>query len=341
MFLSFGILKLLQNTLHGSTIEVEVVGLRQLTPRIREYLLASPDGARLPRHDPGAHIEVHLAGAELGAFVRHYSLIGGAGAQPDAPHLYRIAVQREERGRGSDFIHRHLERGTRLRISPPRNHFMLGRNDGRSLLIAGGIGVTPIYSMLRSLVRRGRDFELVYSGRAREAMAYHEEVLALAGARGALHLSGEHGGSHLDLRELLGRQGGDTVAYVCGPEGMVHAVQAAARELGWAPQRVRSEFFGAGHGQDDVGFEVRLRSSGRSVTVGRNTSILDALISAGVELLFDCRRGECGLCQLAVVEADGPLEHRDRYLTAEERGEGRSMCICVSRIRGRHLVLDA
>jgi vanillate O-demethylase ferredoxin subunit len=149
-----------------------------------------------------------------------------------------------------------------------------------------------------------------------------------------LHLSGEHGGSHLDLRELLGRQGGDTVAYVCGPEGMVHAVQAAARELGWAPQRVRSEFFGAGHGQDDVGFEVRLRSSGRSVTVGRNTS-------AGLELLFDCRRGECGLCQLAVVEADGPLEHRDRYLTAEERGEGRSMCICVSRIRGRHLVLDA
>lgn len=317
---------------------VEVAGVRELTPRVREYQLVAAPGQALPRYDPGAHIALHLDCPELGAFVRHYSLVGGPA---DGAGRYRIAVQREDRAQGSDFIHRSFHQGTRLRISAPRNNFLLGRNDTRSLLIAGGIGITPIHAMLASVVRRNKDFALVYSGRTAEQLAYRDEVLQLAGTRGQLHLSGADGANLLDLRALLAAQGPQTTAYVCGPAGMVQATHAAAAALGWAPGRVRSEFFGVAGSPHDVAFEVLLAKSGRRIPVGKNSSILDALSGAGVELLYDCRRGECGLCPLPVLAADGPIEHRDRYLSAEERAAGNTLCLCVSRIQGQSLTLDA
>lgn len=324
--------------MNPTTIAAQVVGVRALTPRVREYLLAAEPGQVLPRYDPGAHIALHLASPELGAFVRHYSLVGSA-AQ-DAGR-YRIAVQREDRAQGSDFIHRTFTEGTRLQISAPRNNFLLGRNDARSLLIAGGIGITPIHAMLTSLVRRNKDFAFVYSGRTADQLAYRAEAMQLAGARGRLHLSGADGANLLDLRALLAAQSPETTVYVCGPTGMVEATHAAAVALGWQPGRVRSEFFGVASSQHDVAFDVHLAQSGRSIRVGRNSSILEALTAAGVELLHDCRRGECGLCPLNVLAADGPIEHRDRYLSAEERAAGNTLCVCVSRIQGQSLTLDA
>ena len=323
------------------SIGAQVVGIRQLTPRVREYLLAAAPGQVLPRYDPGAHIALHLSSPALGSFVRHYSLVGGDGAAPDGAGRYRIAVQREDRAQGSDFIHRSFEPGTPLQISAPRNNFLLGRNDTRSLLIAGGIGITPIYAMLRSLVRRHRDFAFVFSGRSADQLAYREEAMELAGARGHLHVSGPDGAQLLDLRALLAAQSADTTVYVCGPTGMVEATHQAAAELGWAAGRVRSEFFGVAASQDDVAFDVHLAKSGRCISVGKNTSILDALTSAGVDLLYDCRRGECGLCPLTVLAADGPIAHRDRYLSDEERAAGQTLCLCVSRIQGSSLTLDA
>lgn len=325
----------------GQLIDVAVAGIRQLTPRIREYVLAAVDGAPLPRPAPGAHVELHTVSPLSGPVVRHYSLVGGAGLEDDAPDRYRIAVQREDRQRGSAHIHDTFAVGTRLKVSRPRNNFPLDLRDSRSLLIAGGIGITPIYSMLRSLVRRKRPFELIYTGRAAEQMAYADDVARLAGASGRLHFSGETAARHLDLPELLLRQSDDTTVYVCGPAAMINAVHAAAGDLGWQEGRVRSERFTAGPSPDDVAFEVELRRSGRTLGVGRDTSILDALTVAGIDALADCRRGECGLCPLPVLEGGERIDHRDSYLSEEERAAGDTLCICVSRLRGGTLVLDA
>ncbi|WP_298283207.1 PDR/VanB family oxidoreductase [Acidocella sp.] len=321
-------------------LTVAVSGIRQLTPRICEYMLTSLDGAKLPEHEAGAHIELYLRPEPGGQIVRHYSLIGGTGRGDDAPNTYRIAVQRE-RGRGSNFIHDHLDVGSRLAISPPRQAFALDRTDPHSLLIAGGIGITPIYAMLRSLARRKRSFSFFYSGRAAEELAYRDEVLSLAGERGQVHVSGIVEPRHPDLRALLAAQPEGTRAYVCGPRPMVEATRAAAAALGWAPGRVRSELFGAGSNVPARDFTVELRRSGREVKVGADCTILEALDEAGIPTLSDCRRGECGLCPLPVLGHDGALDHRDRYLSPASREAGKALCICVSRLNGARLVLDA
>ncbi|WP_260923969.1 PDR/VanB family oxidoreductase [Novosphingobium sp. 9] len=326
--------------MQGHLIDVVVRRVRQLTPRVREYLLASVDGSALPRGAPGAHVELHTASPSTGPVVRHYSLIGGEGLADDPADTYRIAVQREDRQRGSAHIHATFEEGTRLKVSRPKNNFPLDRRDHRSLLIAGGIGVTPIYAMLRSLVRRQRPFELVYAGRTYDQLAYADEIAALAGAQGRLHFSGDPAVDHLDIPALLAAQSDDTTVYVCGPAAMIEATHAAAEALGWGASRVRSEMFTAGPAPDDAPFEVELRRTGRTVSVGRDVSILDALAAEGIDMLSDCRRGECGLCPLPVIGGGDRIDHRDRYLSDEERAACDTLCICVSRARGT-LVLDA
>lgn len=317
---------------------VDVVRVRQVTERVREYLLRSPDGTALPAYGPGAHVALHTVSAERGLIVRHYSLIGGNHVEDDPRHTYRIAVQREDHARGSAHIHATFAQGTRLAIGAPVNNFPLDRRCPRVLLIAGGIGITPILSMARSLSRRHRDFEMVYVGRNAAAMAYHDEVAALAGEHGRFHYSDTDG--LLDVDALLRRQSSDTTVYVCGPASLNDAVHATAEHLGWDASRVRSERFGASLTGNETAFDVRLLRSGRTVHVSADASILDALNAEGIPVLWDCRRGECGLCPLPVVSSDGALDHHDHYLTDDERAGGRTMCICVSRTRGRELVLD-
>lgn len=321
-------------------LDVVVRAVVQLTPRIREYLLAAPDGSALPAYDAGSHIELLISPEGIGNTRRHYSLVGGTPSANDGRMTYRIAVQREDRARGSAHIHDKLAVGTRLSILPPKNEFRLDHRDGKSLLIAGGIGITPIFSMLRSLAFRKRPFEIVYSGRSRSAMAYVHEVAQLGREHAHIYCNDETG-SQLNLTALLAAQPADCKVYICGPAGLIEAARAAAAALGWNPQRIRSELFTPPPTGDEVGFDVVLKQSGKTIAVGPNTSILDALQNAGMYPLFDCRRGECGLCPLPVLEADGPLVHRDRYLSAGEKSSGGTLCICVSRLQGSRLVLDA
>jgi ferredoxin-NADP reductase len=321
-------------------IDVVVAGIRQLTPRIREFQFRAVSGM-VPSYAPGAHIELHTGNAETGLIIRHYSLIGGDVERDDPRNMYRIAVQREDRAAGSAFIHANFEVGTRLLVSAPINNFPLDRRDEHSLLIAGGIGITPIFSMARSLKHRNRKFTVVYSGREPASMAYHDELQQLVGSRARFHYSGPQGAEQLDLRGLLAAQPAGTTAYVCGPGPMVAAAQSAGAAIGWPTDRVRSELFGTGKTGDEVAFDVELRRSGRVIHVGKDVSILDALTAAKVDVLWDCRRGECGLCPQTVIESDGPIEHRDRYLSDDEKAAGDTLCVCVSRIRGKRLVLDA
>jgi ferredoxin-NADP reductase len=322
-------------------IDVVVAGIRQLTPRIREFQFKATDGGVLPHYAPGAHIELHTGNADTGLIIRHYSLIGGTVDRDDPRHMYRIAVQREDRAAGSAYIHANFEVGTRLQVSAPINNFPLDRRDEHSLLIAGGIGITPIFSMARSLLHRNRSFTVVYAGREPGLMAYHDELLQLVGPRVRFHYRGTRNAEQLDQQRLLGAQPAGTTAYVCGPAAMVAATHVASAAVGWPADRVRSELFGTGKTGDEVAFEVELRRSGRVVRVGRDVSILDALTAAKVDVLWDCRRGECGLCPQTVIESDGPIDHRDRYLSGDEKAAGDTLCVCVSRIRGKRLVLDA
>lgn len=299
----------------------------------------------MPRYEPGSHIELHTDSPRSGPIVRHYSLLGGAGLEADPANRYRIAVQREDRQRGSAHIHDTFQIGTHLQISRPKNNFMLGRRDPKVLLIAGGIGITPIYSMLRSLVKRGCNFSMLYAGRRLEDMALIEEVRQLAGDRLTVHLShpsGDDGpATHPDLTALLASQDKGTHVYVCGPAPMVDAIYSNAARIGWPPSQLHSELFSVGPSGNEVEFDVELAKTGRRIRVGRDTTILDALLTAGIPALHDCRRGECGLCPMPILEADGPIDHRDRYLTQDEKTSGKTLCICVSRTRGKTLVLNA
>ncbi|WP_314141059.1 PDR/VanB family oxidoreductase [Buttiauxella noackiae] len=319
-------------------IEVEVVAVRELTPSIREYQFATPDKTPLPEYTAGAHITLFLDNREGGLFVRHYSLLGGDGISDDARYLYRIAVQREPQGTVSGWIHQHLLPGCRLRVSVPVNAFALERTTQPVLLIAGGIGITPVFSMMRSLMKRHKPFSLLYCGRTAGSMAFHDDISRLIPGRVHFHYSQKAG--RIDLHTLLGTLAPETAIYICGPSSLIDGVCAAARERNFPQENLHYECFAPAVMSENQPFEVELKRSGRIIPIASNTSILDALNAAKVDVLWDCRRGECGLCEQAVISADGPLVHQDHYLSEEEKQSGESMCICVSRLRGKRLVLD-
>ena len=318
-------------------IEAEILGRRNLTERIAELLIGAADGSALPPGEAGSHIELRFGGP-TGRFLRHYSLVGPLAPGRAPEPFWRIAVQREDRSRGSASIHATFRKGTRLQVSRPIGTFKLGQQPGHVLLVAGGIGVTPILSMTRSLSLRRRAYSVFYAGRSRAEMAYVDEILAIGGDRVTIHESDRAGNP--DLRSLLSSQPEGTIVYVCGPGPMIDALRATATTLGWARDRVRFEVFNAAHRPSDVGLDVELRS-GRRIHVGAGTTILDALEAAGVDTLSDCRRGECGLCLTGVTPGEAVIDHRDSVLSDGERAEGRQLCICCSRLsNGASLKLD-
>lgn len=318
--------------------EVCVGQVRQLTPRVREYLLTRVDGKALPTWTAGAHIALHLVSPSRGLLIRHYSLIGGDGLLNDPPHAYRIAVQREAHGLGSNWIHESFQVGTRLRIGPPVNGFPLDRSAAKVLLLAGGIGITPLVSMARSLLQRRRPFQMVYCGRSLDQMAYAQTLEEMCGS--VLQLHGGDTGPALDIPQLLAAQSADTQVYVCGPTHFIDAAIAAAHSLNWQPEQLCSEAFVSSVMPGDQPFKVSLKRSGRDVSVRADESLLDALSNAQIPVFWDCRKGECGLCATQVLTHDGQLVHRDRYLTDADKQQGQSICLCVSRTTGNTLVLD-
>ncbi|QPF92321.1 PDR/VanB family oxidoreductase [Bradyrhizobium commune] len=320
----------------GKGIDAVVLARRGLTDRIAEFWIGRADGHPLSMAESGSHIELHFGGGKH-HFARHYSIVGPLTLH-DAPEpFWRIAVQREDRSRGSAFIHDNFGPGTALTVSRPINAFRLARHQANRLLVAGGIGVTPMLAMARSLRMRNLDFSMFYAGQERSAMAYVGELGGLCGNRLTLHESRRDGIP--GFTGLLSGQPAGTEVYVCGPGAMIEALREAASALGWRKERVRFEVFNAAHRPDDRDFEVRL-SSGHRVKVGAGMTILETLELAGVDTLSSCRRGECGLCVTDVAEYDGELDHRDRYFSDEQHRGGQQIAICCSRITGRALALN-
>jgi ferredoxin-NADP reductase len=317
-------------------LEGVILARRSLTPRIVELQIGAVDGSPLPLAEAGSHVELRFGGAGR-RFLRHYSIVGPLTLDAGPEPFWRLAVQREDRNRGSAYLHDNVRAGTRLSVSRPIGAFRLARNLPHVLLLAGGIGITPILPMMHSLLTRRQPFTLLYAGLSREIMAYADEALAIGGSHARLHESARDGVPDLDA--LLSFQPPDTTVYVCGPPRMIEAARETADRHGWPESRVRFEVFNPAHRPEDTDFTVRLRS-GRLVSVGAGTTILDALDAAGIDTLSDCRRGECGLCLTDVLDPHEGLDHRDSYLTADEKAAQTQLTICCSRARGPLVDLD-
>ncbi len=314
--------------------EIGVVFSRiiELAPGIREFWLTRDDGGELPAYSGGSHIVLSLP---LPGGVRRtpYSLVG----DPNDRRKWRIAVRRQEQSRGgSAWLHEGAREGQAIKISTPVNLFPMARLARHHILVAGGIGVTPIVSHARELARLGASFEVHYAHRAPEFGVLLYELRQLAGDRVRCYVTSR--GETIDFRQLLGGRPLGTHAYLCGPQGMVEDFHQTARAMGWPDTHVHSERFLAPPPGDP--FTVRLARSGREVAVGAGQSMLEALEAAGAEPPFLCRGGACGQCETSVVACDSDIQHNDLFLSQAERDSGRKIMPCVSRLAGGCITIN-
>lgn len=299
---------------------------------IVELDLVPVGASELPAFRAGAHIDVEVRPGLL----RQYSLCN----DPAERHRYQIAVLREPNSRGGSVaVHDELAEGRGIRIGAPRNRFPLVPAQ-RSLLFAGGIGVTPLLSMAEQLARDGAAFEMHYCTRSPERTAFTKRLAALACA-GRVHVHHDDGppAQRLDLQRVLPAPHEQTHLYVCGPRGYIDWVCSTARAAGWgAPQIHVEHFSGAGQQAAEGSFDVRLARSGVTLAVPAGRSVAAVLHAHGIALPVSCEQGVCGTCLTRVLA--GEPDHRDSYLTDEERCRNDQFLPCCSRSRSACLVLD-
>jgi vanillate O-demethylase ferredoxin subunit len=317
-------------------LELKVLGVDEEAQLVRALRLEAVSGGALPGYAAGAHISVRLPGGD----DRPYSLVNldpALETEKTVPE-YRLGVRLEADSQGgSSFMHA-LEPGDVITASSPKNDFPLSGDEGASVLIAGGIGITPIASMASELLRKNRPFVLHYSGRTEDSLAFLAPLRALLGGRLIEHYD-NIADKLFDIEAVLSPAQPGQHLYVCGPKGMIEAVQAGARGRGWSDAQIHFELFTPPAPQTgDRPFEIEIASTGETLTVPVGESIIQVLEAAGHDVMYDCRRGDCGICQTGVISGDP--DHRDLILSDSEKAEGKIMQICVSRARSAKLVLD-
>jgi len=314
-------------------ISVTVLRKKQEATGIFSYELARPDGAALPGFSAGSHIDVTVPGG----LTRQYSLCNDATEQ----HRYRIAVLRDPTSRGGSVaMHDQLKEGDTVQISEPRNHFPLVHAQ-KTLLFAGGIGVTPLLCMAQRLSHIGADFTLHYCTRSPDRTAFRDEIdNSPFAANVAYHHDDGDAAQKLDLAKVIAKPDPGTHLYVCGPTGFIDWVVKTAQQQGWPSDHVHLEYFGAAP-QDTTGdqaFQVKIASSGQVYEVPADKTVTTALLEHGVEILVSCEQGVCGTCITRVLE--GECDHRDLYFTDEEKAKHDQFTPCCSRAKSKILVLD-
>jgi cytochrome P450/ferredoxin-NADP reductase len=314
------------------TRELEIIEVRTVATDVLAVTFADPSGVALPPWNPGAHLEVRLPSGRL----RQYSLCGDPTSD-----TWTVAVLREPAGRGGSVeLHELARSGARLTVRGPRNHFPLVDAPDH-LLVAGGIGITPILAMARSLAGRGAPVRVLYGGRTAASMAFADDLVALLGDRVQLVAQDVHGVP--DLAGTLATIGPETAVYCCGPAPMIAAMEATCAAAGIS-DRLHVERFTAPAEEavvdtsHDTPFELHLARTGTTVTVPAGKRIVEVLRDVVPTLSSDCEQGYCGACETRVLA--GEPEHRDSVLTEEERAAGRSMMVCVGRARTPSLTLD-
>ena len=320
--------------MNQTPLSVRVVARRAEAERIATFELADPAGAALPAFAAGSHIDVQVPGGP----VRQYSLCN----DPTESHRYLIGVLRvtDSRG-GSSAMHQRVHEGDTLRISEPKNHFPLAHGARHSLLIAGGIGVTPILCMAERLANAVAPFYMHYCTRSRAHTAFHERIRnSRFRDRVAFHFDDGPDAQRFDARAALAQPDAGSHVYICGPTGFMDFVIGRATQAGWPETHLHREYFSAqpkAAGADGA-FTVRLASTGRTYTIPPGKSVVEALGDAGIHITTSCGEGVCGTCITRVLE--GEPDHRDVYFTAEEHAQNDRFTPCCSRSRSAELVLD-
>ncbi|MGK8705873.1 PDR/VanB family oxidoreductase [Metapseudomonas otitidis] len=294
--------------------------------------LADPMGRSLPNFEAGAHIDIHLKPG----LVRQYSLCG----DPANAAVYRLGVLRDPASRGGSVaVHELLTEGASVSVGMPRNLFPLAAGASRSILIGGGIGITPMIAMAHQLTAQDSPFELHYCGRSRHRTAFLDELASADFAACVrTHFDDEGDAQKLDLPTVLGQPGAGVHVYVCGPSGFMDWVIDGARKAGYAEEHIHREYFQVEVDVSGDSFEVVAQRSGKSVQVAEGQSIIDALATVGIKVEISCEQGVCGTCLCDVLE--GEPDHRDVYLTDDEKAANDQILVCCSRAKSKKLVLD-
>jgi ferredoxin-NADP reductase len=310
-------------------LRVYVAAIEDQSDCIKSIELRRRDGGPLPLFDAGSHIDVLLPNA----LRRSYSLMNA----PGTPDVYILGVGTTPTSRGgSSYIHRTLKPGDEFDITAPRNNFALDETATTTVLIAGGIGVTPMLAMIHRLEAIGAQWRLHYAVRSRAAGGFLG-FLAQYGDRVHLHVDEEHGGRPMDIAAIIRDLPQDAHVYCCGPGGMLNAFLEASKSL--PAMRVHYEFFTSDQeAAKDGGFELVLARSGVTLQVPAGKTVLDAVLDHGIDIDYSCQEGHCGTCVTKVLE--GIPDHRDIYLTEDEQNSNEMMTICCSGSKSARLVLD-
>jgi vanillate O-demethylase ferredoxin subunit len=314
-------------------IEVRIKRICYEAENVNSYELTSPAGDDLIPFTAGCHIDLHLSNG----IIRSYSLVNDQRER----HRYVIAVNKDRASRGgSRFVHDNLRAGDVVTVSHPHNNFALDEAAEHSVLIAGGIGITPLLSMVRRLETLGRSWELFYAARTRRAAAFLDELNGLESngpPKVRVDFDDERSGQMFDLPALVRNAPARAHLYCCGPPPMLEAFEAATADR--PSDHVHVEYFQAREAPaSEGGFEVKLARSNRTIEVGAGKTILEALLDAGIVANYACAEGVCGTCETRVLE--GTPDHRDQFLSNEEQATNKTMMICCSGARSRTLLLD-
>ncbi|OFC72442.1 PDR/VanB family oxidoreductase [Alteromonas confluentis] len=309
-------------------IQVIITHKAAMTPRVCLLMLSAADGSALPAWTPGAHIDLFLAND----MIRQYSLCGKLGED-----TYQVAVQLEADGKGgSKFIHEVLQEGAELTISEPRNHFPLAEGNSPSVFFAAGIGITPFLPMIEQCQAQDRDFILHYAVARAEDSLLSDEYAALKNV--ILHDKAIKQ-ERLNIAQALAAVPPEAHVYICGPGSFINDVVALAADAGIAGNRLHREFFSAepiDH-SNDGSFEVEIASTGQVIQIGENDTILNALEDEGLFIPVSCEEGVCGTCVTRLL--GGEADHKDVFLTDEEKAQMDQIAVCCSRAKSPRLIL--
>jgi ferredoxin-NADP reductase len=312
-----------------------VVSTEDITPTIRQFLLRPASGSAT-RWDAGAHLQVQVSVNE-NLQTRHYSLVG----QSDGHH-WRVAVKRMDGGRGGSQAMWMLKAGDVLPVSGPHNHFALDLSAPAYLLIAGGIGITPLVAMAQRLKLHaktaGVTVRMLYGVRTHDELAFAAQLREVLGD--SLQTFVADAGQQMDFASEIAALPAKAQLYTCGPVPMLEAIRKAWTAAGRRLAELRFETFGSSGSYAAQAFRVQIPRHKLDIMVPADTTLLDALEAAGIDTISDCRRGECGLCTMDVLAVKGDMDHRDVFLSEHEKQQNHRMCVCVSRVVGT-LTLDS
>ncbi|MDV5373163.1 PDR/VanB family oxidoreductase [Enterobacter hormaechei] len=312
-------------------LETRVHTIRYEAEGILSLELRSVDGTSLPEYSPGSHIDLHLSNG----LIRSYSLFKPSGKEQG--YVVGILRDRQSRG-GSAWIHDNLRVGALLTISAPRNNFPLAEESAHSVLVAGGIGITPILCMLSYLTKQSRSVELIYCARSRQEAAFIQEIEQF-NCPITWHFDDEKQAPP-DFTLYLNNKPVTSHFYCCGPSAMINSFEDACEKHGYSNihvERFSAKPAGEGH-ELSQGYMVELSRSGKMLTVSAGQSLLDVILASGCIVNCSCREGICGSCEIAVI--DGVVDHRDSILSNSERAANKTMMVCVSGCKSGKLVLD-